>query len=202
MLVRRLAWTLALAATAWGFALAAAQSTAPATKSSPADAAKRIAQGRYLVQIMGCGDCHTPGTFYGDPDTTRAFSGSEMGWRGPWGVHYAANLTPDNDTGIGYWTAAELARTLRSGIRPDGTKIGPPMPVGNYAQLTEEDAQAIAAYLMSRKPVKHEVPAPLKPGIEPKGPVLDFPPPPAWDAPRAPASPAPAAAPGEKKPPR
>src|SRR5712691_5502491 len=145
MPVRRLAALLVFAAFAGGVALAAAGTAA--TKSAPASAEK-IAQGRYLAQIMSCGDCHTPGTFYGAPDAERAYSGSEMGWRGPWGVLYAANLTPDLDTGIGYWTAAELARTLRTGIRPDGTQIGPPMPEQNTAQLTQDDAEALAAFFM------------------------------------------------------
>src|ERR1043166_9915519 len=92
MHARRVAALLVLAAVVWGAVLAAAETPVP--KPDPAAAAKR-AQGRYLVQIMGCGDCHTPGWFYGAPDPERALSGSEMGWRGPWGVRYAANITPD-----------------------------------------------------------------------------------------------------------
>lgn len=157
-----------------------------------ADAAKaksaRIERGRYLVQVTSCGDCHTPGTFYGTPDPARALSGSEIGWKGPWGVSYAANITPDLDTGIGYWTEAELAKTLRSGLRPDGSALLAPMPVASTMMLSEADATAIATYLLSLKPVSHEVPKALKPGVEPKGPVIEFPAPPAWDAPRAPAA--------------
>src|SRR5689334_8822018 len=55
------------------------------------------ARGGYLVSIAGCNDCHTPGTFYGAPDHARLLSGSEMGWAGPWGTVYAANLTPDRE---------------------------------------------------------------------------------------------------------
>lgn len=153
-----------------------------------------ITQGKYLAQIMSCGDCHTPGTFYGAPDEARAYSGSEMGWKGPWGVKYAANLTPDLDTGIGYWTAAELAQTLRTGVRPDGSTLGPPMPMENIKQLSAGDAKALAAFFMSLKPVSHMVPKALNPGVEAKGPVLEFPAPSAWDAPKVPA-----AAPAEKK---
>ncbi|HEY6196089.1 MAG TPA: cytochrome c [Candidatus Eisenbacteria bacterium] len=192
MHARRVAALLVLAAVVWGAVLAAAETPVP--KPDPAAAAKR-AQGRYLVQIMGCGDCHTPGSFYGAPDPERALSGSEMGWRGPWGVRYAANITPDLDTGIGYWTAAELAKTLRTGVRPDGTQIGAPMPIQNIMQMTQADAEAVAAYLMSLKPIRHQVPAALPPGVAPTGPVLDFPPPSAWDAPKPP----PAAPGGEKR---
>ncbi len=191
MFVRRFAAPLVFAALIAGVALAAAQTVA---KTPAPPSAEKLAQGRYLAQIMSCGDCHTPGTFYGAPDSERALSGSEMGWRGPWGVRYAANLTPDLDTGIGYWTASELVKTLRTGIRPDGTQIGAPMPMQSIMQLTQEDAEALAAFLMSLKPIAHQVPAAVKPGGEVKGPVLDFPPPSAWDAPKA-AS----AAKGEKK---
>lgn len=178
----RIIGTVCLIVLAAGVALAAGERRA---RKPADDKAVKIAQGRYLARIMSCGDCHTPGTFYGDPDTSRAMSGSEMGWRGPWGVRYAANLTPELDTGIGYWTAAELAKALRTGIRPDGTKIGAPMPIQNIMQITEDDAEALAVFFMSLKPVKHQVPAALPPGVEPKGPVLDFPPPSAWDAPHA-----------------
>ena len=177
----RVVGVLCGAAVLAGVALAAAQS---ADKQPAPASAENIAHGRYLAQIMSCGNCHTPGTFHGAPDAERAYSGSEMGWRGPWGVRYAANLTPDLDTGIGYWTAAELARTLRTGIRPDGSAIGAPMPVQNFAQMTPDDAEALAAFFMSLKPITHQVPTAVKPGSEVKGPVLNFPPPSAWDAPR------------------
>ena len=185
----RLVPILCMVAIACGAALAAAQMGAKKTDPT------LLAKGQYLVQIMSCGDCHTPGAFYGAPDAERALSGSEMGWKGPWGVRYAANLTPDLDTGIGYWTAAELAKTLRTGIRPDGSQIGAPMPVQNIMQLSPEDADAIAAFVMSRKPVSHLVPKAVKPGGEAKGPLLEFPVPSGWDAPRPPFK-APA---GEKK---
>ncbi len=183
MPVRRSVPVLVSAVLVCGVALAFAQGGAQ--QADPA----LIAKGKYLVQIMSCGDCHTPGTFYGAPDAARAYSGSEMGWKGPWGVRYAANLTPDLDTGIGYWTAAELAATLRTGKRPDGSVIGPPMPMANIMQLSQDDAGAIAAFLMSLKPVSHQVPKALKPGVEAKGPVLEFPAPSAWDAPKGTAAP-------------
>ncbi|MEQ1831608.1 MAG: cytochrome c [Candidatus Eisenbacteria bacterium] len=185
MSTRRLSILMGFALLVCGAVLAFAQ--ASGGKGDPA----RIARGRYLAQIMSCGDCHTPGTFYGAPDTARAYAGSEMGWKGPWGVKYAANLTPDLDTGIGYWTAAEFAKTLRTGVRPDGSVLGPPMPMDNIRQLSDDDAQALAAFFMNLKPVSHAVPKAVKPGVEAKGPVLEFPAPPAWDAPRAPAVPAP-----------
>src|SRR5436305_7709892 len=189
--MRSLVTALVTATLVAGVALAATQTIA---KKPAAVNAARIERGQHLVQIMRCGDCHTPGSFYGAPDMDRWLAGSEMGWKGPWGVRYAANLTPDLDTGIGYWNAAEIAKTLRTGIRPDGTAIGAPMPIESYEQLTQPDAEAIAAYLLSLKPLKHKVPAALKPDDAVTGTVLAFPPPSGWDAPRGHSADAPAQA--------
>ena len=167
-----------------------ASSLVSAKPGAAADPA--VARGRYLVTIMACNDCHTPGSFYGAPDQARFLSGSEMGWAGPWGVVYAANLTPDPETGLGKWKLEEIAKALRTGNRPDGRQLAPAMPWQNYTNLTPSDALAIGSYLRTLAPVKHAVPKPLEPGVEVKGPTLAFPPPSAWDAPRT-------AAEGEKK---
>jgi mono/diheme cytochrome c family protein len=145
-----------------------------------------LARGEYLVTIMSCGDCHTPGAFYGAPDMTRKLSGSELGWRGPWGVSFARNLTPDMETGIGAWSAQEIVNAIRTGTRPDGTQLQAPMPWPNYGGVKDEDAYAIAAYLKSLPAVTHKVPSLVPPGKPAKGTVIVIPPPPAWDAPRTP----------------
>ena len=93
------AGTVLLAAAALGLSRTA---VAAATDAMPAATAEaKIARGKYLVAIMSCNDCHTPGTFYGASDAARYLAGSEMGWAGPWGIAYAANLTPDSLTGLG-----------------------------------------------------------------------------------------------------
>ncbi len=168
-------------------ALASAGATAPKAAHAMASAAGRAAQverGRYLVTVMGCGDCHTPGYFYGAPDPARMFSGSEMGWRGPWGVTFARNLTPDLDTGLGRWSEDEIVRAFRSGAKKDGSPVLPPMPWQDFSTLTISDAHAIAAYLMSVPAVKHRVPDIVPPGKPYTGAIIEFPPPTAWDAPR------------------
>ena len=182
MNIRRSIASALVAATLLAVVSAVQASDAVAPK---ADA--RVEHGRYMVAIMGCNDCHTPGTFYGAPDAERFLSGSELGWVGPWGVVYAANLTPDAETGLGKWKPEEIAKAIRSGNRPDGRQLATAMPWRNYAALTVDDALAIALYLKTLKPVKHAVPKPVEPGIEVKGALLTFPPPSPWDAPRAPA---------------
>src|SRR5262245_9422850 len=136
-------WTrlLALAATATA-ALAAANfllscsSTEKTTPAAPAAMTpdQKVERGRYLMTAMPCVDCHTPGTLYGAPDTTRMYSGSELGWTGPWGVVYPANLTPDS-TGLAAWTEDQIATAIRTGNRPDGRQLAPIMPWMSFANL-------------------------------------------------------------------
>ena len=88
---------------------------------------------------------------------------------------YARNLTPDAETGLGSWTAADIEKALRPGQRPDGSPILPPMPWPNYSRMTAEDMQALVAYVESLSPVSHRVPDRVPPGGTPKTPVPSFP---------------------------
>jgi len=156
----------------------------PAEEAAPAAMSEeqRVERGRYLVLVMGCGDCHTPGTFAGAPDRSRWLAGSEYGWQGPWGTSYASNLTPDS-TGLPGWTEEDFVRVLKSGTRKDGTKVLPPMPWPWFSNLTDEDAGAIGAYLTTLAPVPHVVPKRTAPGQKAPGAVIVFPPPQPWDMP-------------------
>ena len=146
-----------------------------------------VVRGRYLVTIMSCNDCHTPGYLYGAPDTTRRLSGSDLGWIGPWGVVHARNLTPDS-TGIGSWTSEQIVHALRSGNTPDGSQLAAIMPWMNYSSILDEnDAMAIAAYLKSLPPITHKNLDRIPAGAKLTGGNIIFPPPPAWDVPPPPA---------------
>jgi mono/diheme cytochrome c family protein len=166
-------------------------SLSPATQtSSAAPAAGKpdpVERGRYLVTIGGCNDCHTPGYMYGQPDMNRMLSGSELGWPGPWGLAFAANLTPDKETGLGAWTDEQILTALRTGQRPDGRMLAPIMPYMSFSDLTDDDAKAIVAYLRSIPAVKHSEPVPVAPGEPFAGSAITIPPPPAWDVPPPPA---------------
>jgi len=142
--------------------------------------------GKYLVTVVGCSDCHTPGTFYGAPKMNKFLSGSELGWVGPWGVVHAANLTPDKETGLGNWTDEQIVTAIRTGVRPDGRQLAPIMPWMDLSHLTDKDAYSIAAYLKTLPAVKHAVPKIQGPTEKPAGALINFPPPPAWDAPEGP----------------
>ena len=167
-------------------------STTSATAMTPE---QKVARGFAVSRSSGCIDCHTPGTFYGSPDTTRLMSGSELGWEGPWGVTYPRNLTPDMETGIGTWTEEQIVTAVRTGQRPDKSPLLPPMPWPAYAYMSDEDAYALAAYLKSLPAVSHKAPDRIPPGTKATGPRLTFPPPPAWDAQNLPPPPTAAAGP-------
>lgn len=107
---------------------------------------------------------HT-GIFFGKPDSSRFLGGSDVGFEIPGeGVFIGRNITPDKETGIGSWTREQIVTAIQTGQRPDGRMLAPIMPWHAFAQLTKEDAGAIAAFLQSLKPVSHQVPGPFKPG--------------------------------------
>ena len=149
-------------------------------------------RGAYLTVTMGCHDCHSPKIFTAIgpvPDTTRALSGypandvlpkidpnvigpdkwvlmnaQTTAFVGPWGVSFAANLTPDEQTGTGLWTDEIFMTAIRTGKHMgEGRAILPPMPWMNIRKATDEDLQSIFAYLKSIKPINNRVPAPIPP---------------------------------------
>lgn len=123
-----------------------------------------IARGEYLVGIVGCTDCHTPGHFLGQPDFDRHLGGSDVGFEVPGlGTFLGPNLTPDRETGLGAWTTAEIVAAITTGVRPDGRVLAPVMPWMGYSTLTNADALAIASYLQSLPAVVNEVPGPFGP---------------------------------------
>ena len=152
--------SLPLRSFAGAVALGAAYGAAPAT----ADDAQ-IQRGKYLVTIAGCSDCHTPGGLTGSPDKTRYLAGSDAGFAIPGdGVYVGQNLTPDKETGLGAWSDADIVTALRTGKRPNGGALSGVMPFAAFSHLTDQDAEAIAAYLKSLPALKNKVPGPFKPG--------------------------------------
>jgi mono/diheme cytochrome c family protein len=117
-----------------------------------------IERGRYLVTTVGaCGNCHAPRAANGMPAKDKELAGGFEFDERMLGHIVVSNITPDRETGIGDWTEAQIVTALREGKRPDGTIIGPPMPIPAYRRLSDSDARAIAAYLKSLKPVRHAV---------------------------------------------
>jgi len=93
------------------------------------------------------------------------FNGQNTAFAGPWGVSFAANLTPDA-TGIGNWTFAQFNKAMRQGKYKgldNSRSLLPPMPWPNYTSMTDADMNAVFAYLKSLKPVTNAVPAAIPP---------------------------------------
>ena len=125
---------------------------------------RQVKRGQYLVTIASCLDCHTPGYFFGKPDMQRFLGGSEVGFYIPdAGTFYGPNLTPDQATGLGNWSAEQIVTALQTGRRPDGRMLAPVMPWRAFAKLTKADAYAIAAFLKTLPPVSNKVPGPFGP---------------------------------------
>lgn len=124
-----------------------------------ADSAK-VKRGEYLANIMDCGGCHTTGALIGKPDPAMHVAGSTVGFQIPGlGIFYPPNLTPDNETGLGKWSEADIIKAVRTGERPDGRMLVPVMPYHSYARLNDADANALATYLKNLKPISHQAPA-------------------------------------------
>lgn len=164
-------------------------------KLTALDSAKLVKRGDYLVTVMVCDDCHTPKKMTAngpEPDLDRrlmghpanevytadalknklikdenvaVFSPGLTGIAGPWGVSYAANLTP-HETGTGNWTEANFFKAIREGKYKGldgGRSLLPPMPWQQYRHLNDEDLRAIFLYLKTLKPIDNLVPRPVPP---------------------------------------
>ncbi|HEX7153754.1 MAG TPA: diheme cytochrome c-553 [Thermoanaerobaculia bacterium] len=175
-------------------AIAAANASRPKPQPKPSapSRAEMIRRGEYLVTIGGCNDCHTPWIIQPNgqpgPDMSRALSGhpqqfaitqpaqlgsDRWGWAGaptntafsgPWGVSFAANLTPEEHTGTGIWTFDIFKNTIRTGrhwgvARP----LLPPMPWFNYREMSDDDLRAVYTYIRTLKPIVNQVPQPIPP---------------------------------------
>lgn len=161
------------------------------TSMTRSDSVKR---GEYLSHMMGCHDCHTPKIMTAEgpvPDFERTLSGHPANeplpkitdktmiapgqWYlyssgmtsavGPWGISFAANLTPD-ESGTGNWTFENFERAMREGKAKgleNGRTLLPPMPWQIYSKLSEEDLAFLWQYLRSLKPIHNVVPPPIPP---------------------------------------
>lgn len=139
----------------------------------------QVKRGEYLVELLGCGACHTEGALDGAPQMDRALAGSSIGiaYTNPLGndnpgIVFPPNLTPDNETGIGLWSDEQIADAIRAGIGRHMERRIAVMPWQGYAKMTEEDVNAIVAYLRSIAPIAHKVPDEVRPGETSKQPFV------------------------------
>lgn len=140
-----------------------------------------VARGKYLVELLGCGACHTDGALIGEPRPDRLLAGSRVGvaytnpleFKYP-GVVFPPNITPDEETGIGRWTNQQIAEAVRSGIGRHGSTPITVMPWQSYASLNNADVNAIVAYLRHLDPIDHLVPENTPPGRRTKATYVHF----------------------------
>ena len=152
------------------FVLALAAGCTSSTKVAPTTAAEHttpapapvdpeaLARGTYVAQVAGCVVCHTPRGKDGAPDMKRLFAGG-LESRGPngKGVWRASNITPDPTTGIGKWTDEQIVTAIRTGVRPDNTRLAPIMPYPYYHAMNDADARSLVVFLRAQQPIVNRV---------------------------------------------
>ncbi len=114
---------------------------AETTPETAVSGTHQIVRGAYLARAGNCMACHT-----------RRGGAPYAGGRQietPFGAVFTSNLTPDPQTGLGAWSAADFWRAMHHGRARDGRLLLPVFPYTNYTQVTREDADALFAYLKS-----------------------------------------------------
>src|ERR1700675_1632501 len=127
-------------AIAWRPAIAAIDPPAPQSFDTA-----MVKRGRDLAAIGNCSTCHT---LRGGKD----FAGG-LPVPTPFGTIFSSNITPDAETGIGRWPEAAFRRAMRSGVDRDGRHLYPTFPYDHFTNVSDDDDQALYAYLMTRPAV-------------------------------------------------
>jgi mono/diheme cytochrome c family protein len=141
-----LSGVVAAFAVAWRPAISAIEPPAPQSFDPVL-----VKRGRDLASLGNCNDCHTV-------RGGRAFAGG-LPVPTPFGTIYSSNITPDADTGIGRWSEAAFRRAMRSGVNREGQHLYPTFPYDHFTNVTDEDDQALYAYLMTRPAAHAAAPA-------------------------------------------
>ena len=127
----------------------------PILQSVPSpDLSDPLKRGRYLVNLIGCGDCHTAVDNHHAAIAGTEFAGGQV-FEGPWGKVASANLTPD-PSGIAYYDEALFIRTMRTGA-VGSRELNQFIPWWVFRNMTDQDLTAIFTYLKTLKPINHRV---------------------------------------------
>lgn len=151
----------------WTALLVLAASCLAPAQAQTAPAGEELQRGRYLVKIGGCNDCHTPGyaARNGEVEEKLWLTGDRLGWSGPWGTTYPANLRLLL-AGMSQEEWVKHARTMTP---------RPPMPWFNVRAMTDADLKAIYTFTRSLGPGGEPAPQYVPPGGKPTGPLVQFP---------------------------
>lgn len=149
-----LAFTLLLGLGLYGYYRLNAKQANPVAEVQVAGTAEQIARGEQLAQF--CKECHSPNRQF--PLAGRNFlapaEGSEGGGPPPVGALYAPNLTPAH---LNRWSDGEIVRAIREGVGQDGRALII-MPSEVYRYLSDNDVQALVAFLRSQPTVEPDTP--------------------------------------------
>jgi hypothetical protein len=127
----------------------------PVTEPVPQpDISDLVKRGRFLVNLTGCADCHTPVDKQHRPIAGMEFAGGQV-LSAPWGTVASANITPDA-SGISYYDEATFIKAMRTGV-VGARQISKTMPWAAVGTMTDEDLAGMFAYLKTLKPVSHRV---------------------------------------------
>jgi mono/diheme cytochrome c family protein len=144
------------------FTMVGVQMHKPVVDVAASDKSDRLAYGHYLARIAACTECHSLTDKGPRAETDPLYlAGSDQAFDDPaLGQTYARNLTPDFETGLGNYDVAALKQALRSGRRLDGKRMASPMSViiPHISGMTDEDMDALVAYLKSIPAARHKVP--------------------------------------------
>jgi mono/diheme cytochrome c family protein len=135
-----------------------------------------VQRGRYIAMVGGCNDCHTPGFTQsaGKVPESQWLTGDRLGWSGPWGTTYAPNLRL-------HFASMDLP-SFKTYARAMTAR--PPMPYWAVNAMSDDDLEALYAFVQSLGPAGERAPPALPPGVVPEGPVVRFPAPPPLGATR------------------
>lgn len=123
--------------------------TASVCHAAGDDSYDQVEKGRYLSVLGDCAACHTA-------TNGKPFAGG-VPIETPFGRLVGANITPDNETGIGKWNFDDFQRAMSEGIGRGGVHLYGAMPFTAYTKVSREDNRAIFAYLQSLQPVNNAV---------------------------------------------
>lgn len=144
--------------------------TVGASKAGMASKEAYLERGRYLVRVAGCNDCHTAGYAQAEGKVPEKawLLGDRLGFRGPWGTTYPANLRMT----MSKITESDWMKTAQT------TKLRPPMPWFALRDMDKEDVRAIYRFIRHLGPAGVSAPAFVPPSEVPSGPYVQFPAPP------------------------
>lgn len=131
-----------------GFLAPAVAGVPPGHDGQTDDQTAVVARGAYLARAGDCSSCHTARG--GEP-----MAGGRA-LRTPFGTIHVPNITPDNTTGIGQWSADDFWKAMHEGVDRQGQYLYPAFPYTSFTKMTRKDVDAIYAWLRTLKPVQRK----------------------------------------------